>query len=413
MSLFSWLDYSESERTKVLELVSALGDRDTRDELGIGTVRDAYADILFPGTSTIQTRARYFLFVPWIYLNNERRLRAKKAEGKDDIAARLRNDEIGLINYLADSADAEGTIGIDARKTLKRLPSSIYWNGLSAWGIRMFHGSQDQYNHALHAYGPPPPLASRTSDDAAESSKHLQNWHAGLPAAPKYFPYVETSLTLSREEADYLRERIMHNCPGTFLAFLVDQGKPCHPVQFPWEHPQVGELPASILTPLRHGQKFSETIHGAALLYNYMLAQEAQNAVRIEEYEKKFYQWAEVIQSQGDVLAQWDLNDFWHIADLKNPRIPSKTKSFIDAWLALAISPNSNPATLLGSHQAQGLIRDRERFLKRGQARLFNQRALELWGGAAGTMRLDYRWSTVRTILADIQKAFAKEAAVA
>jgi len=95
-----------------------------------------FSDLLVPGTSTIQTRARYFLFVPWIYRNVERRLRSKKAAGKDEIAKRLRNDEIRLINYLADSDDSEGTIGIDARQTLKRLPSSIYLNGLHAWGIR-------------------------------------------------------------------------------------------------------------------------------------------------------------------------------------------------------------------------------------------------------------------------------------
>ena len=45
---------------------------DTRDELGIGSVRDAFADMLFPGTSTIMTRARYFLLVPWTYQRLER-----------------------------------------------------------------------------------------------------------------------------------------------------------------------------------------------------------------------------------------------------------------------------------------------------------------------------------------------------
>jgi hypothetical protein len=33
----------------------------TRDELGIGSVRDAFAELLFPGTGAIMTRARYFL----------------------------------------------------------------------------------------------------------------------------------------------------------------------------------------------------------------------------------------------------------------------------------------------------------------------------------------------------------------
>jgi hypothetical protein len=412
MSSFSWLDYSESERDKVLKLVSALGDRDTRDELGIGTVRDSFADLLFPGTSTIQTRARYFLFVPWIYLIIEKRLRSNKAAGKDEIAKRLRNEEISLINYLAKSNDPEGTIGIDARKTLKRLPSSIYWNGLSAWGIRICNGSQDQYNHALDVHGSPKPLTMRSSEDPIETGKYQQNWHPGLPSCPKNFPYVETSLSLTGEEAGYLRERIMHNAPGSFLAFLVDQGKSSKPVQFPWEHPQVGELSSRSRKSLQHAQNFSEIINGASLLYNHLLAKASEHNERILEYNKKFADWSMLIQSRQETFQQWDLKEFWEIVYSVNSRIPRPTKTFIDTWFDLVLKID-DPQGLLDNHQAENFIRDRERFLKRGQARLMNQRALELWGGAAGTNRLNYRWSTVQTILADIQKAYTGEYTIA
>ena len=37
-----------------------------------GSVRDAFADMLFPWTSTIMTRARYFLLIPWTYQDLER-----------------------------------------------------------------------------------------------------------------------------------------------------------------------------------------------------------------------------------------------------------------------------------------------------------------------------------------------------
>jgi hypothetical protein len=48
----------------MVDVISAFREQDTRDELGLGTIRDGFANILFPGTSTIQTRARYFLF--WV-----------------------------------------------------------------------------------------------------------------------------------------------------------------------------------------------------------------------------------------------------------------------------------------------------------------------------------------------------------
>ena len=72
MSTFVWLDYSERERRKMLDVVDLFREHDTRDELGLGSVRDAFADMLFPGTSTIMTRARYFLLVPWTYQRLER-----------------------------------------------------------------------------------------------------------------------------------------------------------------------------------------------------------------------------------------------------------------------------------------------------------------------------------------------------
>jgi hypothetical protein len=58
MSAFVWLDYSERERRKMLDVVDLFREHDTRDQLGVGSVRDAFADMLFPGTSTIMTRAR-------------------------------------------------------------------------------------------------------------------------------------------------------------------------------------------------------------------------------------------------------------------------------------------------------------------------------------------------------------------
>ena len=73
MSTLTWLDSSEHERRSVLELVSALNEPGTLDELGIGTIRDTIADTLFPGTSTIHVRPKGTCWIarsaqrsPWI-----------------------------------------------------------------------------------------------------------------------------------------------------------------------------------------------------------------------------------------------------------------------------------------------------------------------------------------------------------
>ena len=102
-SSFTWLDYSEQHRRQMLDVIDLFREQETRDELGIGTVRDAFADAFFPGTSTIQTRARYFLFVPWVY----RELEAKRVPG-DKVRDRARKGEVATIFALLKADDTSG-----------------------------------------------------------------------------------------------------------------------------------------------------------------------------------------------------------------------------------------------------------------------------------------------------------------
>ena len=237
-SVFTWLDYSEHEQRKMLDVISALRETDTRDELGIGIVRDALADLLFPGTSTVQTRVRYFLFVPWIYLDLQRR-----RTPSDQIAAAARRKEIDLIDALAASDDPSGTIGIEARRSLQRLPSNIYWQGLAQWGIRIFPGSQAQYHAFQDNFYASQTRSQRNDDGEPVDGSTGRNWHGGLPAPPQDFPRV-ASFALTAEEASYLYERIMTRLPGTLLAFLVDLREPTDPTAFAWESPVAEHLPS-------------------------------------------------------------------------------------------------------------------------------------------------------------------------
>src|SRR5258708_35931342 len=102
-STFAWLDFSEHQRRQMLDLLDLFKEQNTRDELGIGVIRDAIADLLFPGTGTVQTRARYFLFIPWIYLALEQRqVPSSKA------ANEARKVEVQLIEALARSHRGQG-----------------------------------------------------------------------------------------------------------------------------------------------------------------------------------------------------------------------------------------------------------------------------------------------------------------
>ena len=52
----AWLDFNTAERERTQRVLALFEERDTRDELGLGGIRDSFADHSFPGTSTIQTR---------------------------------------------------------------------------------------------------------------------------------------------------------------------------------------------------------------------------------------------------------------------------------------------------------------------------------------------------------------------
>lgn len=148
MSSLAWIDFDEAERQRAQRIMALFQERETRDELGLGAIRDSIADHLFPGTSTIQTRLRYMLFIPWLYRDLERR------DGTEaQLRAQARDAEIRLADALKAGGETNGIIGRDAGPRLQRLPSSVYWAGLGAWGLRVFPGSIDSLFVAMRSRG--------------------------------------------------------------------------------------------------------------------------------------------------------------------------------------------------------------------------------------------------------------------
>jgi hypothetical protein len=207
---------------------------------------------------------------------------------------------------------------------------------------------------------------------------------------------------LSLEEASYLKDRILSRAGGTLLAWLVARGDFGDGADAPWEHPLVGELPADLAGQLDHARVFSELMHGAALLYNLMLAEKAESSEKETKYTEGLAGWAAQVVARRAQLEDWDRQDFWKNVLGSNRRIPGSTQSFVNAWMDLVLN-SGDPSTLRDSKAARLLIEDRELRLKGPRrARLYEPRALELWRGDAGTRRLVYRWNIVQDIVKDI-----------
>ena len=89
-STLTWLDYSERDRRRALDVIDLFRETGTVDELGLAGIRNSFSDLFFPGTSTIQTRACYFLLVPWTFLRLER---LRKPSSKAAARARARGTQ--------------------------------------------------------------------------------------------------------------------------------------------------------------------------------------------------------------------------------------------------------------------------------------------------------------------------------
>lgn len=399
-STFSWLDHSDRERQRMLDAIDRFSEKDTRDELGLGSIRDGLSDLFFPGTNTIQTRARYFLFIPWIY----RRLETSRGS-TENIAARARREELALCDALCRSDEVEGVIGSRARGGLKRLPSNIYWLGLEKWGIRQFHGSQDDYHRRLKQSERLVPIRSDDLDIVEGTGR--ASWHAGLPDPPKDLLEV-ADLRLTREEAQYLRERI-RNCAGNSLLWLLLASDEQMQGDFPWQQPATTALPPPLASQLDHARLFSETMYGAALLYNLMLTEGLAHGEERDEIlelrRTELAEWCAELSERADAIAAWNHDDFWQLAR-QHANVRDSTYRFVEAWLGLGTWRDAELAVT--SVPARELVRAREQALKKSRARLGNLRALEGWNGAAGLARLNYRWGVTKRMVSDVQAGLAR-----
>lgn len=398
MSSFVWLDYSERERRKMLDVIELFRESETVDELGIGSIRDAFADMLFPGTSTIMTRSRYFLLIPWIYRQLEER-RVPSAQ----IEARGRKTEIDLVEQIEASEDNVGNIGRLARSNLKRLASSVYWQGLGVWGIRTFVGSQTQYYRSLDRYYQEQARhGGRQSERDSEHDDLIPpNWHGGLISPPKDF-LTHCSLRLSRRESRYLAERITlsQGCSGSLLAALVRYGKRETETAFAWEHPYCQHLNGKLSAQLNHARNFSELMRGAPLLYNLILAEQTDNEERQANYLLKLSEWSELVAARRHLLEPWTREAFWKVVLEQNARITPNTRSFVNEWWQFVL--DAGTSDVARSEAIRNLVTHRERQIKKRLARINNSRAGELWGGDSGIAPLDYRWRISQTLIGDI-----------
>lgn len=387
-----WIDFSKEDRQKALDVISLLSEQGSVDELGIGIVRDAFANYFFPGTSTIQTRAKYFLIVPYVLREAvdgrygkdvNRILRAIDAEEK----------ECGIKLFEA-NPKAEGVIGtrVLPKGWVARKPSDIYWNGIRTYGIFCDYGlSIPEYVSLavkLNTQKSSAKLGNR-NDEAEENEKDDSDagdiMNVSFWNLPIYHDNWRDNLTieLTNEEAFYLDKQIQKSTKGSLLEYVlknrIDMNKYEDFAAMAAE--QSEKVKEKLAYMMKLACEFKNLVYMARVRFNVMLSEE-ENEVAVSEWDR--------LKPQVKRRANVDLSAVFNELELHNPGTYLFLCKLQEAFKALDIDA------------ADELIKKREGQLK-GINRAKLNRTKEFdhskWVGGG---ELDYRFSNARRIINDI-----------
>lgn len=401
-SASGWLDLDAAASERAATLLRAFAEPTTLDPLGLGAVRDAFSDLFAPGLSTIQTRLRYFLFVPWI---------CQELEGQrvspGEFPNRLRDREARLIDCLRHLGPAKGVQGFHAGRKLQRMPSEAYWSGLSAWGIRRLDLSRSEYARQAAVLGR---QRAELDDDGNPVATGATMWSPTLPPAPDDFLDAEIDFALTEEEAVALVDHIRHHQPSSLLAAACRFPSDAAEAANVWDVPTDG-VSEWLREGIEHARCLSELTLGPQHVYNLLLARRAASELGwdteplADRVEAQLADWVDLVGERIDELQAWagEVDEFWaYLAP--HATVPTPTITFVEQVVTRAAR---DPEAFVEDPVGHTLVRDREIRLKGSRARLGQRSALETWNQDPFGGPLVYRWPIARSYLADLGAALS------
>ena len=408
MSAIGWVDFSSEHRERVKSVIDLLSTPGVIDELGIGVIRDSFSDSLFPGISTIQTRAKYFLTVPRIFKDYEKlpanqRRRRKLADYLNEY------ENLCMEAMVANHEDDPqgGIIGesfADAQGEVQRKPSSVYWTGIRQFGLIQTKLSLQAFCRKFA--NPDQPLqdlvqgSDKTTGDDPDAAEQANATISG-PAYDE--DWIETlTVHLSKEEASFLSSQIAARVSRSLLGqILLDPEVRKAFLDLPedWnfttladEAPFLVQFPDPLQRIIAAARDFWQLMHGAHIRYNCLLQERHGNHELRAEFETKWSDWRTTLQSfKWD---RWETGFLWELTKLHHRKVREHTIQFVESWID-GSRDAADPKFL------DELVTRQERFNKKSRARL-HPTTNESVGKWIGIDDLNYRLNVARTIVNDI-----------
>jgi hypothetical protein len=403
-----WVDFSSEHRDKVKSVIDLLSAPGVIDELGIGIIRDSFSDSLFPGISTTQTRAKYFLTVPRIFREYEKLPSKKRRRTK--LSSFLGDEENRCMEMMvANHADDHqgGIIGesfADKQGEIQRKPSSVYWTGIRQFGL--IQTSQSLQGFCRKFANPDQPLLDLVegSDKSKGDDPDAVEQANATIVVPDFKEDWLDSLTvyLSREEASFLSTQVQARVPKSLLGqILLDSNVRNQFLELPsdWnfttfadEAPFFEGFPHDLQQIITAARDFWQLMYGAHIRYNCLLQDRHGTSEGTEDFEQLWTDWLEGMQSFA--WSRWETGFLWTLTKQHHRRVREYTMRFVESWVQ-------------GVHDGidlellDELVKRQELRNKKTRARLHptaNER-VDKW---IGIDDLNYRLNVARTIIQDI-----------
>lgn len=364
-----------------------------RDEIGFLTIHQGYADRFFPGTSVLHTRARYAVFVPWLFedlagLTGPAATRALR-EREKDIAGRLKQ-----------AGESQVIGGRVYPNYSSQPPSTVYWNALAVWGILRPRPdgrsiSRAQAHRLLRGAGP-------ATDDDGQPLVGFDPPFAPLPARPDNWRSGSLTLQLNTAEASFLRDRLaqLRRPAGnelSLLARLVRTEVAAPPGMWAKETRAVAGLDQGPLVRAQHAASLAGV--GRAI-YDALLEHLVEVQDRRETSKRHRDHLVSVVEEHGPVAAKIDVDAL----ETDIGALPPKLRSVVSATRNWITSKSTDPVSLFSVYEAAEARKGPRARLPQtpnGRARRLEWSSDE--HGVAGP--LHYRWDQVSTLLNDLANA--------
>ncbi len=408
-----WVHFSSDDRKRVASVIDLLNEGGVIDELGVGIVRNSYADAMFPGISTIQTRAKYFTLTAYLLKEYIRKWEAgykqppmdkylrdaekycrivmlRKANGEDEL-------EEGVIGR---------TFGLKSNQDVVRRASSIYWSGLRIYG---FLNTQRSLSEFIREFNEPGKHLARMLSESSDKKGDDLDAEYSLPLvnAPNLpEDYLSTlSINLLASEAKFLRAQIETRRPDSLIAqILLDEEATKQVIQLEdlnfnifAQLPFINELKDRRMRQLiHHANKFWQILYGAHVRYNCLLQKRHGTDTKLNEYEEEWLKWQD---SLPEIHKSWDPDFFWGIIHEQNGQVPEGTTKFINAWFEESKSGARNHS------KCDSLVTQQERYNKGERRAKLAAHHKDAIGDWVGLRELNFRQRQARRIVADIVSA--------